>query len=241
MRVLAISPAFVGRHKSLYLETGKGSAGARHGQRSGEHCRFHRFRAIQKAISDGKIGTMTIRITPLEIPEVLLIQPRVFEDRRGFFLETYHSEKYHNAGLQVTFLQDNHSRSARNALRGLHYQLKHPQGKLIYVPSGKVFDVAVDIRSSSPTFGKSVSHILSSENHLQLYVPAGFAHGFCVLSDTADVVYKCTALYDADDDRGILWSDPDLSIGWPIQEPILSDRDSNFARLSDIPAHLLPP
>jgi len=183
---------------------------------------------------------MSIRISATELPGILLIEPRVFEDPRGFFLETHHQRKYSEAGLDAQFVQDNHSHSKRDTLRGLHYQLAHPQGKLIYAACGEIFDVAVDLRRSSSAFGKWYGARLSSENHLQIYIPPGFAHGFCVLSDRADVVYKCTDFYYADDDLGILWSDPDIGIRWPISEPIISEKDKALPALSQLSADKLP-
>jgi len=183
---------------------------------------------------------MSIRISATELPGILLIEPRVFEDQRGFFLETHHQRKYSQAGLDVNFVQDNHSHSRLNTLRGLHYQLAHPQGKLIYATSGEIFDVAVDLRRSSSTFRKWYGVRLSSETHLQIYIPPGFAHGFCVLSDSADVVYKCTEFYDAEDELGVLWSDPDIGIRWPISQPLLSAKDSVLPVLSQLPADRLP-
>ena len=175
-----------------------------------------------------------------EIPEVLDIQPKVYGDDRGFFLETYHQERYKAMGIDYEFVQDNHSRSAKGVLRGLHYQLNRPQGKLVRVVSGEVFDVAVDIRVGSPTFGKAVWTILSAEKKNQFWVPPGFAHGFCVLSETADFEYKCTDLYDPQDEGAVLWSDIDLNIPWPIDTPLLSDKDSKALSLSNIAKHRLP-
>lgn len=183
---------------------------------------------------------MTLISTEQTLPGVLLIEPAVFEDDRGFFMETYHVEKYRETGIVRAFVQDNLSHSRRDTLRGLHYQLKHPQGKLIYVISGEILDVAVDIRRGSPTFGQWTGIRLSSENRLQIYVPEGFAHGFCVLSEFADVMYKCTDLYVPGDEYGVLWSDPDLAIEWPFENPILSKKDANNPRLKDSPAGLLP-
>ena len=183
---------------------------------------------------------MSIRISATDLPGVLLIEPRVFEDPRGFFLETHHQRKYSEAGLDVQFVQDNQSHSKRNTLRGLHYQRIHPQGKLIYAAGGEIFDVAVDLRRSSSTFRKWYGVRLSSENHLQIYIPPGFAHGFCVLSDRADVVYKCTDFYYEDDDLGVLWSDPDIGIQWPVSEPLLSSKDSALPALSQLTADKLP-
>lgn len=166
-----------------------------------------------------------MRATPLDHPEVLLIEPDVFPDPRGFFMETFHSIKYAEHGLPAVFLQDNHSRSSRGVLRGLHYQLNNPQGKLVRVVSGEVFDVAVDIRRGSPWFGKWVGAILSEENHRQMYVPPGFAHGFCTLSEHADFLYKCTDLYAPGDEYGIAWDDPEIAIEWPEMDYLISDKD----------------
>lgn len=175
-----------------------------------------------------------------DLPGVLLIQPAVFGDSRGFFLETYHYEKYATHGLDVRFVQDNWSHSARNVLRGLHYQLRKPQGKLVSAMQGEIYDVAVDIRLGSPTFGKWYGVVLSAQNKKQLFIPAGFAHGFSVLSEEADVVYKCTDLFDASDDRGVIWSDSDLKISWQINSPELSAKDSRLPALRDIPEEFLP-
>lgn len=174
-----------------------------------------------------------MKVTPTAHPEVLLIEPDVYGDARGFFMETFHAARYAAAGLPDTFLQDNHSRSAAGVLRGLHYQLQHPQGKLMRVVTGRVFDVAVDIRRGSPRFGQWVGVELSAGNRHQLYVPPGFAHGFCVLSEYADFLYKCTALYAPGDEYGIAWDDPDLAIAWPCADVLLSDKDRNFPRLRD--------
>ncbi len=172
------------------------------------------------------------------LPDVLLLQPKVFHDNRGFFLESYHETQYWEAGLKARFVQDNHSFSRQGILRGLHYQLRHPQGKLVRVVSGEVFDVAVDIRQGSPTFGQWYGTHLSAKNHHQLYVPPGFAHGFCVLSDTADVLYKCTTFYDPGDDYGLRWNDPDLNINWPIADPGLSQKDADAPFLKDAQSQL---
>jgi len=175
-----------------------------------------------------------MKITSTEIPEVLVIEPDVHGDERGFFMESWHARKYAEQGLSVDFVQDNHSRSGKGVLRGLHYQLQHAQGKLVRVVSGAVFDVAVDIRKGSPTFGRWVGMELSGENHKQLYVPAGFAHGFCVLSDSADFLYKCTDFYAPDDERGILWSDPDIGIQWPGTDFHISGKDASNGLLKDM-------
>ncbi|WP_087865733.1 dTDP-4-dehydrorhamnose 3,5-epimerase [Comamonas thiooxydans] len=158
-----------------------------------------------------------MKFTPLAIPDVFLIEPKVFGDARGFFLESFRQDLFNQAtGTNYEFIQDNHSRSSKGVLRGLHYQLPpHAQGKLVRVISGAVFDVAVDIRRSSPSFGQWVGAELSAENHRQLWIPPGFAHGFVVLSDTADFVYKTTAYYAPESDRGLLWNDPDIAIAWP--------------------------
>ncbi|HEY5609566.1 MAG TPA: dTDP-4-dehydrorhamnose 3,5-epimerase [Thermoanaerobaculia bacterium] len=167
------------------------------------------------------------------LPGVLLIEPVVLSDDRGFFMETHHAARFREAGIDVAFIQDNHSHSVRNVLRGLHYQEPNPQGKLVRVVAGSIFDVAVDIRRGSPTFGKWVGVELSAENRRQLWVPAGFAHGFCVTSATADAIYKCTSLYDAAVDRSILWNDPEIGIAWPIRDPRLSRKDRDAPRLRD--------
>ena len=169
---------------------------------------------------------MTLKFTEKSLPGVLLIEPMVFEDDRGYFMETYHTGKYSEAGLDQAFVQDNHSQSRQFTLRGLHYQLKHPQGKLVYVITGEILDIAVDIRSGSPTFGRWTGTLLSDKNKRQLFVPEGFAHGFCVLSEIADVIYKCTDLYTPGDEYGILWSDPTIDIVWPIENPGLSEKDA---------------
>lgn len=174
------------------------------------------------------------------LPGVFLLQPRVIQDARGFFLETYHQEKFAALGITDNFVQDNHSRSQNGVLRGLHYQLHRPQAKLCRVIEGEVLDVAVDIRVGSPTFGKWASVILSAANHNQIYIPAGFAHGFLVLTDSAQFLYKCSDFYDRDDERGILWNDAELHIPWGIAAPSLSEKDKQNAPLSKIPRELLP-
>jgi len=174
-----------------------------------------------------------MRVIPLDHPEVLLIEPDVFSDARGFFMETFHAAKFAQQGLPEVFLQDNHSRSVRGVLRGLHYQLEHPQGKLVRVVTGEVFDVAVDIRKGSPLFGKWVGAVLSGNNQQQMYIPPGFAHGFCTLSESADFLYKCTDLYTPGDEYGIAWDDPDIAIEWPQLDYLLSDKDLGNPRLSE--------
>jgi dTDP-4-dehydrorhamnose 3,5-epimerase len=174
-----------------------------------------------------------MRVIPLDHPEVLLIEPDVFSDARGFFMETFHAAKFTQQGLPEVFLQDNHSRSVRGVLRGLHYQLEQPQGKLMRVVTGEIFDVAVDIRKGSPMFGKWVGAVLSGDNQRQMYVPPGFAHGFCTVSEQADFLYKCTDLYAPGDEYGIAWDDPDLAIAWPQLDYLLSDKDLRNPKLSD--------
>lgn len=170
------------------------------------------------------------------IPEVILVEPRVFADERGFFMETWHEKRFADAGLDVRFVQDNHSRSVRSTLRGLHYQLVRPQGKLVRVVTGEVFDVAVDIRRGSPTFGRWTGAILSEDNHCMLWVPPGFAHGFYTLSEKADLLYKCSDFYMPEYDRSIRWDDPDLAIDWPIpqgMQPLLSKKDEQAPWFQD--------
>ncbi len=175
-----------------------------------------------------------MRIMPTRIKEVLLVEPDVYRDARGFFLESYHFQKFNQAGLGVRFVQDNHSRSGSGTLRGLHAQLRKPQGKLIRVVQGEIFDVAVDARPDSPTFGQWVGQVLSQENFLQLYLPPGFFHGFCVTGSSAEVEYKCTDFYDASDEIGLRWDDPDLKIQWPISDPVLSEKDKKLPLLKEI-------
>jgi dTDP-4-dehydrorhamnose 3,5-epimerase len=169
------------------------------------------------------------------IDDVFLIEPKVFGDNRGFFLESYNERAWKDlTGLDLHFVQDNHSRSAKNVLRGLHYQMKQPQGKLVRVVSGEAFDVAVDIRRSSPTFGKWMGVLLSAENKLQLWIPPGFAHGFLVISDSAEFLYKATDYYAPEYERCIIWNDPDLKIDWPLKgEPVLSAKDAQGVLLRD--------
>ena len=166
-----------------------------------------------------------MRVRETGLPGVLVVEPRVFRDPRGFFLESFHAARYAEAGIRGPFVQDNHSLSQKDTLRGLHFQWRKPQGKLVRVIEGEIYDVAVDIRPESKSFGRWVAVSLSAENHLQVYVPAGFAHGFCVVSDVAQVEYKCTEVYDPDGEGGIPWDDPDVGITWPTQRPVLSERD----------------
>ncbi len=168
-----------------------------------------------------------------ELPEVVLVVPDVHRDARGFFLETYHARKYLDGGIDARFVQDNQSRSRRGTLRGLHAQVRSPQGKLVRVVRGEIWDVAVDIRPHSPTFGRFAAAALSEENAYQLWIPPGFGHGFCVLSDEADVEYKCTTLYDPGDEIAIRWDDPAIGIPWPIREPVVSARDRAAPRLAE--------
>ena len=171
------------------------------------------------------------------LPGVKLIEPKLFGDDRGFFMESWNAQTFADNGLDLHFVQDNHSRSAQGVLRGLHYQLQNPQGKLVRVTAGAVFDVAVDLRRSSAHFGRWVGYELSDANKRMLWVPPGFAHGFIVLSETADFLYKCTQLYDGSDDRGIRWNDPAIGIDWPLagMRPQLSDKDAAAPLLADAP------
>lgn len=183
---------------------------------------------------------MTLRIEETSLPGVVLIDPVVHGDARGFFLETFHADKYAALGLPGPFVQDNHSRSIRGTLRGLHLQPRRPQGKLIRAVQGAILDVAVDVRRGSPFFGRWVSMVLSAESFRQCYVPAGFAHGFIVLSDSAEVEYKCTAFYDPSDELGVAWNDPALGIDWGTAQPLLSDRDRTHLPLNDLLDRLPP-
>jgi dTDP-4-dehydrorhamnose 3,5-epimerase len=175
-----------------------------------------------------------MRMIRTAIPEVLLLEPVVHEDERGFLLESFREAKCHEFGIAGPFVQDNHSRSLRGVLRGLHMQLRTPQGKLVTVVRGEVMDVAVDLRPESPTFGRHVSAVLSDSNVRLLWIPPGFAHGFCALSEVADVHYKCDAYYDPDDQIGVAWNDPELGIDWPIEDPVLSPRDRELPTLRDV-------
>lgn len=181
-----------------------------------------------------------MKIESTALPGVLLIEPDVFGDARGFFLETWNRRRYRDAGLDQEFVQDNMSLSRKGILRGLHFQNPNPQGKLVQVLQGEVFDVAVDIRVGSPTFGRWFGALLSGENHRQLYVPDGFAHGFCVLSETALFSYKCTDFYNPGAEYSLRWDDPDLGITWPIENPILSAKDQSARYLKDFPRDVLP-
>jgi dTDP-4-dehydrorhamnose 3,5-epimerase len=176
-----------------------------------------------------------VKVVKTKLQDCVIIEPKVFGDDRGFFLETFQANRYANlAGITLPFIQDNHSRSSKGVLRGLHFQKKKPQGKLVRVVRGEVFDVAVDIRHNSPTFGLWEAVLLSASNKKQFWVPPGFAHGFVVLTDVADFEYKCTDYYNSSDEASILWSDPDLGIPWPVESPILSDKDATAEKLVDL-------
>ena len=176
-----------------------------------------------------------MNVIKTKLKDCVIIEPKVFGDERGFFLETFHADRYADlSGISLPFVQDNHSRSSKGVLRGLHFQKTKPQGKLVRVVRGEVYDVAVDIRSNSPTYGQWEAVILSEDNKSQFWVPPGFAHGFVVLSDTADFEYKCTDYYDPSDEGSLLWSDPNLNIPWPINNPKLSEKDANASLLADL-------
>lgn len=175
-----------------------------------------------------------MNVVETALPGVLIIEPKAFGDHRGFFLETFQVERYREAGITLPFVQDNHSRSQRGVLRGLHFQKTRPQGKLVSVSRGAVYDVAVDIDPASATYGQFVGVELNDDNHRQMWIPPGYAHGFCVLSEVADFQYKCTDFYFPADEGGLLWNDPDVGIPWPITEPQLSAKDANNPRLRDL-------
>jgi dTDP-4-dehydrorhamnose 3,5-epimerase len=175
-----------------------------------------------------------VRLVPTDLPDVLVIEPDVHLDDRGFLLETYHADRYRAHGIEGPFVQDNHARSVGGTLRGLHLQVRHAQGKLIRVIEGEVFDVAVDVRRGSPTFGRWVGVTLSADNFRQCYVPPGFAHGFCVVSPTAQVEYKATDVYDPASELGVAWNDPALAIRWPVRQPLLSKRDRALPTLAEV-------
>jgi dTDP-4-dehydrorhamnose 3,5-epimerase len=176
--------------------------------------------------------TENVKVTPLDIPGAVLIEPSLYRDPRGLFCETFHAQRYAEAGLTDEFVQDNFSRSVRGTLRGLHYQQPHAQGKLVMVVEGTVYDVVVDIRKGSPTYGTWQGFELSSDNYRQLYIPPGCAHGFCVTSEQAAVLYKCTDFYSPTDERGVIWNDPALGISWPVSAPLLSPKDQAYPRLA---------
>ncbi len=176
-----------------------------------------------------------MNVIPTQLKDCVIIEPKVFGDHRGFFLDTFQADRYRDmAGISLPFVQDNHSRSAKGVLRGLHFQKTKPQGKLVRVVSGEVYDVAVDIRPDSPSFGQWEGVILSEENKRQLWVPPGFAHGFVVLSDTADFEYKCTDYYDPSDEGSLIWNDPAMAITWPLKNPTLSDKDSKAPTFAEL-------
>lgn len=181
-----------------------------------------------------------MHVIETKLPGVFIIEPKVFGDARGFFMETWNQRGYKEIGICDPFVQDNLSFSARGVLRGLHYQNPHAQGKLVSVVQGEVYDVAVDVRAGSPTFGQWEGVRLSGDNHRQLWIPPGFAHGFCVTSDTAYFMYKCTDVYTPKTEGGILWNDPDIGIEWPLPEVMLSEKDKIYPRLKDLPADKLP-
>ena len=168
-----------------------------------------------------------------KIPDVILINPKVFEDQRGFFMESYHVEKFKLAGIDSIFVQDNHAKSVKDTLRGLHFQVNFPQAKLLRCLKGKVFDVAVDLRKDSPYYGQWVGEELSEDNKYQLFIPAGFAHGYYVLSETAEITYKCSEIYHPEDEQGLRWDDPDIAIDWPGIDHILSEKDRQLPPLKD--------
>ena len=175
-----------------------------------------------------------MKITQTQLPGITLIQPEIHGDARGFFTETYQSQRYREGGIDATFVQDNLSRSERGVLRGLHFQVEKPQGKLVSCPRGSVFDVAVDVDPSSSTFKQYVAVELNEENHLQMWIPPGYAHGFCVLSEVADFHYKCTEFYQPSLERGVFWNDPDIGIRWPVISPTLSAKDGALPRLAEL-------
>ena len=184
-----------------------------------------------------------MNIIETTLPGVLIIEPKVFGDSRGFFLETFHKQRYDEAGIPgdaLEFVQDNHSRSRKGVLRGLHFQLENPQGKLVSAGTGAVFDVAADVNPDSSTYGTWVGVELTEDNHRQLWIPPGYAHGFCVLSDIADFQYKCTALYHPQSDSGVAWNDPELAIDWPVENPLLSEKDLLLPKLSEAKRDRLP-
>jgi dTDP-4-dehydrorhamnose 3,5-epimerase len=180
-----------------------------------------------------------MKLIPTDIPEVLLIEPEVHRDERGFLLETWHAARYAEAGVSAEFVQDNHSRSRGGILRGLHLQRQHLQGKLVRALRGEIYDVSVDVRRGSPSFGRFVAARLSEDNFRQLWIPPGFAHGFAVLSDEADVAYKCTDFYHPGDELAVAWNDPEIGIPWPLRDPVLSERDRRAPRLAEV-LDLLP-
>jgi dTDP-4-dehydrorhamnose 3,5-epimerase len=202
---------------------------------------MHSSKASRQPINDdSREGLIPLQRIETTIPGVVELRPRTFRDARGFFVETYHRDRFAAAGIADLFVQDNHSRSAKGTLRGLHYQLQHPQAKLCRVIEGEALDVALDIRVGSPHFGKWTSLILSATKQNQVYIPAGFAHGFLALTDPVQLLYKCSDFYDSAGEHGILWSDPDLSISWGISDALVSEKDSKYSKLADVPREFLP-
>jgi dTDP-4-dehydrorhamnose 3,5-epimerase len=181
-----------------------------------------------------------MRVNRTKLEGCLVIEPKRFGDARGFFLESYHQTRYREEGITDSFVQDNHSRSMKNILRGMHFTVRKPQAQIVTVMRGHIFDVGVDLRSGSATFGQWVGAELRDDAACQIYMPPGLAHGFCVLSEFADLHYKCSEMYDAEDEGGLLWSDPDIGIAWPLLTPAISSRDTAFPRLRDIPSSKLP-
>ena len=181
-----------------------------------------------------------MKIIEASLPGVLIIEPQVFKDPRGYFYESYNDAKYIKAGIRANFVQTNVSQSAKGVLRGLHYQWPNPQGKLVSVLEGEVYDVAVDIRRGSPTFGQWMSAMLTADNHRHLWIPEGFAHGFCVLSERATFTYQCTTLYDGAADAAICWNDAQIGVDWPISQPLISDKDAKAPLLANVPVDRLP-
>jgi dTDP-4-dehydrorhamnose 3,5-epimerase len=202
---------------------------------------MHSSKASRQSIKeDARQAVAPLQRIETTLPGVVELQPKIFRDARGLFVETYHRDRFAALGITDLFVQDNHSVSTKGVLRGLHYQLRHAQAKLCRVVEGQALDVAVDIRLGSPHFGKWASVVLSAERHNQVYIPAGFAHGFLALTDSVQLLYKCSDYYDAASERGILWSDPDLNIDWSITNPLVSEKDSKTLRLADVPRELLP-
>lgn len=181
-----------------------------------------------------------MNVIKTDLAGVVIIEPRVLSDARGYFFESFQMLRYQQHGIAAEFVQDNLSYSVKNVVRGLHYQLEHAQGKLVFVTKGKVLDVVVDVRLGSPTFGKSITVELDDVTHRQIYIPPGYAHGFCVLSEMANVLYKCTEYYHPTGEHGIIWNDADLAIAWPLSQPILSEKDKNYPSLKQVPPDQLP-
>ena len=175
-----------------------------------------------------------MKFVQTKIPDVILVKPDIIEDHRGFFMESYHIEKFKFAGIDTNFVQDNYAKSVNNTLRGLHFQVKYPQAKLLRCLKGKVFDVAVDLRKDSPYFGKWVGEELSEDNKFQLYIPEGFAHGYYVITKTAEIAYKCSEIYHPEDEKGVQWNDPEIGIHWPSNKPLLSNRDAKWPFLNEL-------